>query len=171
MNIDVDGLVADMKATNEPIRIMVVNEPIKSFAINPTKKPLLLVLTALPHLQNDLIEVATKLMQGNEPMNGAEMIAQERQRQVNEEGYTPEVDDRHTEGEMADAASFYSLTDSAIDHFDTFWGNDQHLSLWPWDLDWLKPTPEDRKKQLVKAGALIAAEIDRLIRIERKEGE
>jgi hypothetical protein len=32
----------------------------------------------------------------------------------------------------------------------------------PWGESWWKPTPEDRVRELVKAGALIAAEIDRL---------
>jgi hypothetical protein len=37
---------------------------------------------------------------------------------------------------------------------------------WPWDLSWLKPSP-DPKHNLVKAGALIAAEIDRLNRLPK----
>jgi hypothetical protein len=36
---------------------------------------------------------------------------------------------------------------------------------WPWDAEWWKPSP-DSVRNLVKAGALIAAEIDRL---QRKE--
>ena len=36
---------------------------------------------------------------------------------------------------------------------------------WPW-LDGWKPTPDDRIRELAKAGALIAAEIDRLQRIQ-----
>jgi len=35
--------------------------------------------------------------------------------------------------------------------------------IWPWEKSWWKPTPNDRVKELVKAGALIAAEIDRLL--------
>lgn len=33
---------------------------------------------------------------------------------------------------------------------------------WPWEAEAFKPTPDDRVRELVKAGALIAAEIDRL---------
>ena len=36
------------------------------------------------------------------------------------------------------------------------------VGMWPWDLEWFKPSPYDRIRELVKAGALIAAEIDRL---------
>jgi hypothetical protein len=35
---------------------------------------------------------------------------------------------------------------------------------WPWDAEWFRPVPKDRIRELVKAGALIAAEIDRLNR-------
>lgn len=33
---------------------------------------------------------------------------------------------------------------------------------WPWNIKYWKPTPEDRIKELGKAGALIAAQIDYL---------
>jgi gamma-glutamylcyclotransferase (GGCT)/AIG2-like uncharacterized protein YtfP len=38
---------------------------------------------------------------------------------------------------------------------------------WPWDESAFKPSPDNRIKELTKAGALIAAEIDRLLRIEQ----
>lgn len=34
---------------------------------------------------------------------------------------------------------------------------------WPWDEMLWKPTPDDRIRELAKAGALIATEIDRLL--------
>lgn len=40
---------------------------------------------------------------------------------------------------------------------------------WPWHPKWWKPTPDDRIRELAKAGALIAAEIDRLQRMERSK--
>ncbi len=39
---------------------------------------------------------------------GIELIAQERQRQVSEEGWTAEHDDGHTDQELARAASCYA---------------------------------------------------------------
>lgn len=39
-----------------------------------------------------------------------------------------------------------------------------HLHIWPFELKWLKRTPKNRIRELQKAGALIAAEIDRLQR-------
>jgi len=37
------------------------------------------------------------------------------------------------------------------------------------DEKWFKPTPDDHIRQLTKAGALIAAEIDRLQRIDQNK--
>lgn len=42
------------------------------------------------------------------------------------------------------------------------------LHFWPFELEALKFTPKDRIRQLVKAGALIVKEIERL---QRKEGQ
>jgi hypothetical protein len=86
---------------------------------------------------------------------GSELIAKERRRQVEAEGWTPEHDDDHTAFEMTGAAICYAKLAAG-----------QKLSLrrwWPWSLDWWKPEP-GRVRNLVKAGALIAAEIDRLMR-------
>jgi hypothetical protein len=41
------------------------------------------------------------------------------------------------------------------------------LQIWPWDRKWWKPT--DRRRDLVKAAALILAEIERLDRATIKE--
>ena len=41
-------------------------------------------------------------------MNGIERIAKERQRQVSVEGWTPQHDDEHKDGEMAIAAACYA---------------------------------------------------------------
>lgn len=94
--------------------------------------------------------------------NGIELIAEERQRQKDVEGWTAEHDAQHKEGELANAAAYYAMTEDMICFIDGSWGNDMHLHIWPFDLSWLKTTPDDRIKQLSKAGALIAAEIDRL---------
>lgn len=97
---------------------------------------------------------------------GIELIAEERLRQVEQEGWSFEHDDKHTEGELSNAAAYYALTKDMRDFMDRNWGNDMHLYIWPFDLKWLKLTPDNRIRELVKAGALIAAEIDRLQRLE-----
>jgi hypothetical protein len=39
---------------------------------------------------------------------------------------------------------------------------------WPWNFKWWKPHPDNRIRDFEKAGALIAAEIDRLLRLDEK---
>lgn len=93
-----------------------------------------------------------------------ELIAEERQRQIDAEGWTPEHDDEHCCGELADAAWCY------LHYFMSFPFVGDAPTNWPWDLSWWKPS-DDPVRNLVKAGALIAAEIDRLQRAERQVQE
>lgn len=90
---------------------------------------------------------------------GIEIIAAERQRQIESEGWTVEHDDKHTRNELAKAAACYAMGQQFV--FINEWVNKR---AWPWENRWWKPTPKDRIKELAKAGALIAAEIDRLQR-------
>lgn len=87
---------------------------------------------------------------------GAGLIAAERLRQVTAEGWTPEHDAEHGDGSIAMAAASYAIHDAAICPMTARgWG------LWPWAEKWWKPS-DDPVKNLVRAGALIAAEIDRV---------
>ena len=107
-------------------------------------------------------------------MTGIELIAAERARQVTEEGWTPEHDNGHDDGALALAAACYVLPhDRRTMEVDTEWiggwagpGPKRVVKPrdWPWKPEWWKPTPDDRVRELAKAGALIAAEIDRLKR-------
>ena len=93
---------------------------------------------------------------------GIELIAEERQRQIDVEGWNAEHDDIGHNGEqLAEAAALYALPEiRRCYEYDV-------MNLWPWDKKWWKPTPDDRVRELAKAGALIAAEIDRLQRIKQ----
>lgn len=98
-------------------------------------------------------------------MTGAEMIAAERDRQIDTEGYEVEDDVRlNPYGELAMAALCY-LYDYAMPA-PRGARRGAVKPEWPWHskefCSW-KPTPGDPVRQLVKAGALIAAEIDRLL--------
>jgi hypothetical protein len=93
-------------------------------------------------------------------MSAIEDIAAERQRQIDAELFTEAHDDNHPAGELAEAAACYA----APDLFER--GVRQVPVGWPWALKWWKPT--DRRRDLVKAGALIAAEIDKLDRAAAK---
>lgn len=97
--------------------------------------------------------------------NAIELIAKERIRQVEVEGWTTEHDDNLDLGALSDAAALYAMTDESRLFMDDDWGNDMWLHLWPFELESLKFTPDDRIKQLTKAGALIVAEIEKIQRI------
>lgn len=97
---------------------------------------------------------------------GIELIAEERQRQISEEGWTPEHDDDHQEFELAAAGATYALKAAGFPDAPHIIGDNirfnNEVPLWPFSLEAWKPGEPIR--DLVKAGALIAAEIDRLQR-------
>lgn len=114
-------------------------------------------------------------------MTGAGLIAVERIRQREEEGFVPDHDDEHINDELVMAAVCYASPvqlyvmrkGSVSMHFGDPWPNS-------WAATWDKrptnengslklPTPKQRIRMLVKAGALIAAEIDRLQRLGEKK--
>ncbi|EOV5314146.1 hypothetical protein [Klebsiella pneumoniae] len=83
-------------------------------------------------------------------------VLAERQRQVTAEGWTAERDDGYQNSELADAAACYAMH-----------AHNQGFSTpahWPWSQDWWKQTSP--RRDLVKAGALILAEIERLDRAD-----
>lgn len=91
--------------------------------------------------------------------NAVQSVISERQRQQSVEGWTPEHDDEHAEGEMAEAAACYAM-----------FANHQGFSLpahWPWSREWWKQSGQ--RRDLVKAGALILAEIERIDRAAKGE--
>ena len=118
---------------------------------------------------------------------GVARIHAERRRQVEAEGWTPEHDAQHSGEELALAAAVYA------------WPSPRPLEVkkaWPWDRSWWKPTTPEmdpvncgcrsvgecrhfsvtdeakrkaRMRDLEKAGALIAAEIDRLAALSKLE--
>lgn len=107
-------------------------------------------------------------------MTGIERIAAERQRQLDEEHWTDEHDDFHTNESMAKAAAAYAIHGTIKPTLRDRDGRFDGREIFPWGLEWWKPghqrpkevTIEDRIRNLEKAGALCAAEIDRLTRKE-----
>jgi hypothetical protein len=93
---------------------------------------------------------------------GIELIAEERQRQIEKECWTPKHDDQHNTGDLAHAATAYASAE--LYRRTTSEGYDNTPHIWPFERKWWKPTPKNRIRELQKAGALIAAEIDRLQR-------
>ena len=98
--------------------------------------------------------------------NPIELIAAERERQAAKEGWTKDHDDRHKSGELGDAAACYAMSERHRGR--VIWDTSIRILLWPWSASWWKPTPDDRIRELIKAGALIVAEIERLQRLQQK---
>jgi len=105
---------------------------------------------------------------------GSERIRFERWRQLVFKGFSFDHDDRHVDGELAMAALAYTeagivsqirpdvsvyLSSPPL----TGWG-------WPWQHSEWKPS-DDPIENLVRAGALTAAEIDRLLRLEHRRSD
>lgn len=86
---------------------------------------------------------------------GVSDVIVERQRQINIEGWSSDHDDQHSYGEMALAAGCYVM-------FGRCFNADNPPKYWPWDKKWWKPS--DKRRNLVKAAALIIAEIERIDR-------
>lgn len=97
-----------------------------------------------------------------QPTQAAADVLAERRRQIEQEGWTPAHDDEYLmRGSLARAASCYALSSLGL-----------KVAVpggWPWASEWWKPTTP--RRDLVKAGALILAEIERLDRHAAKQGE
>lgn len=128
--------------------------------------------------------------------SGIELIAEERQRQVEVEGWTAEHDAEHENYQLSAAAACYVAANiskrlesinrtnqSPLAEFKIYDFGELDLMVnsgdrgdrrirkagwkngWPWERKWWKPSNEPIKN-LIKAGALIAAEIDRLQKLK-----
>lgn len=94
------------------------------------------------------------------PSDAVRDVLAERQRQQEVEGWTPEHDDKYNGCELAAAAATYAVCVEP-----------EQLKVcgvtaWSWPAHWWKPTTY--RRNLVKAGALLLAEIERLDRAAPK---
>lgn len=87
-------------------------------------------------------------------------VIAERARQIAVENRMPGDDDDYTLGQLAAAASGYALGSTKAYQS----SGCPRPPYWPWSPRWWKPG--DPRKMLVKAGALILAEIERIDRME-----
>lgn len=92
---------------------------------------------------------------------GAQLISSERFRQIEIEGWTDEHDDAHDNCELSSAACCYA--DPGANGPYSYNTPGQPPPGWPWGPEFWKPK-EDPVLNLIRAGALIAAEIDRMLR-------
>lgn len=110
--------------------------------------------------------------------SGVELIAEERKRQIEVEGWDNLHDSDHDNMQLAGAAGCYVANAINKDYFEDKARFEVYVSAqnkmffgaehgdwqdgWPWDEKWDKRKKHDTKRSLVIAGALIAAELDRL---------
>lgn len=91
-------------------------------------------------------------------------VLAERRRQIEAEGYDPEHDDCHVNDEIAALACFYAMPPGAREWDTSSTGYGLRLGDAILPHDWGSIEDDDRRRELVKAGALILAEIERLDR-------
>jgi len=114
---------------------------------------------------------------------GARRIMRERRRQIQQEGWSESHDDKLIDDQLAWAAVCYAAPERVFTLLKGVVPTDPVISFhdpWPESLDPTfdkrpsikrKPSVRTRVRALEKAGALIAAEIDRLLRTKEEEEE
>jgi len=124
----------------------------------PKMTPDTKVLHVFPVKVSELLTETLSLF----PARALHDVVQERARQVAVEGRTVAADDKNDSGQMAVAAGYYALASGFPHDRSGNIGDGQLPQHWPWAAEWWKP--RTARENLVRAGALIIAEIERLDR-------
>lgn len=108
----------------------------------------------MPSERGDYVRYSDYLEHLNLSPAAADVLA-ERQRQIDVKGWTPEHDDTYTCGELAAAAISYIEPAEAENY---------------WPVDWHDGSfrPSDERRNIVKATALLLAELERLDRLSQR---
>lgn len=106
-----------------------------------------------------------------EPSQVINDVLVERVRQLSEEGYDTAHDDAHVNGELAMAAACYTIGafygwEPKPDADGEVWQPSMFEVTWPWDF----AKPKDKRRDLVRAAALILAELERIDRASQADG-
>lgn len=120
--------------------------------------PSMALLCCLANTWFETVDVNGRAVPRFRPIDGAHLIAQERERQCNVEGYTADHDAEHNNYEFIKAAILYIANAVPPNKF----GIDCE---WPFDPPSDKRKKHGTVKSLTIAGALLAAEIDRRLRM------
>lgn len=129
----------------------------------------------LAHIMRLLDEFVPAVNQRN---NAIDDISDERRRQIEVEGFATGRDDiEHANGELARAAAWYAIGAQCHSWSDVLGPDDPGCVAhelfvddfygWPWAYRWWRP--KNRRRDLIRAAALIVAEIERLDRLAEKD--
>lgn len=110
---------------------------------------------SLSDILDGLTEAQKQTIRGSAKVFADVMV--ERGRQISVEGWTPEHDDRHSAGQLAGAAASYAVGGGLfkVNHLQV------PLQVWPYRWEW---KPKGQRENLIRAAALLVAEIERLDR-------
>lgn len=103
---------------------------------------------------------------------GIEIIAKKRAAQIDKHGFTTAYDAAFYQGNSQHDLVFAAAAYALPSQLKTTWQKENlrdRSNLWPWGKNMWNPTPDNRIEELANAGALIAAEIDRLQILKEKE--
>lgn len=163
-------LLDDMDETGLGVCYAAKEQAHKAFApfvTDDTPVPLLRPFADHPQGHSPAPAVEPSDVEADRPKAIAD-IAAERERQKTIEGWSDERDDKmHWDGDLAKAAGCYALHAGGRNDFKVAENSPARPVAfvprgWPWSFQWWKPS--DPRRELVKAGALIVAEIERLDR-------
>jgi hypothetical protein len=146
-----------MSLTDDELREMLPRD-----GQRPTRAVIGYATAVVAAMAIELLAARKALAERETTQAGRDVLA-ERERQKSVEGWTAEHDDGHVNGELARAAACYA-TPPEYRNVPFADGESVLDRLWPWAREWWKPT-NNRRRMLVKAGALILAEIERLDRL------
>lgn len=147
---------SDISAADPAAALPVAADPAAPSAVTPVTPPAadtaLSATALLAHVGLDAVWSVY-----GQTCQAAVDVLKERCRQVEEEGYEPESDDGYTDYQLPRAAICYAIKAAGLpSHRATLY--------WPFPAPAFKPT--ERRANLVKAAALLLAEIERLDRAE-----
>lgn len=135
--------------------------PLLGFPISLSQNAIIAVfMTAVSIARSYALRRIFEALHIRKPLSPAMLaVIAERYRQIESEGWSHEHDDGHVAGEIAKAGGCYALhaRDGEAISCPAFW---------PWSPEWWKPA--DFRRNLVKAAALMLAEIERFDRSKRK---
>jgi DNA polymerase III epsilon subunit-like protein len=153
--------------TRKPLTLLPTSETLSGCRLRlHTVRTALACLSSMIRCGESFTEESTELLEAAKGSikeidmvmrGGFSLIIDERLRQVTAEGWTPEHDAQHTGGELAWAAACYAAPQAILRKVGHVIGD-----AWPWHKRFDKRGKHDRLRRLVIAGALIAAEIDRM---------